>query len=95
MMRKKAGQVRGELGPWPQWAAECAGDHRAVDELVDSASHDLWTVEGSAYFPVAADQLTCDPLGQTADSAIWSKPAWAGKRSNLFFSEGALSSFSI
>lgn len=63
MMRKEAGQVRVELDLWPQWAAECAGDHGAVDELVDSASGDLWTEEGRACYPVAADQLTLDPWG--------------------------------
>lgn len=66
MTTKRAGQVRGELNPWPPWAAECAGDHWAVDELVSTRTVHLvtfgvtcWTADGRVFNSISTDQLTC------------------------------------
>ncbi len=52
--------------PDPLWAAECAGDHGADDELVDSRTVHLVTfgvtrrtADGCVLNPISTDQLTC------------------------------------
>lgn len=90
MTIKRAGQVRGGMNPWPPWAAECAGDHRAVDELVDSRTVHLVTfsvtcrtADGCVFNPISTWPVEAGHRDDvvSVDHWIWSKLAHESRKS--------------